>query len=107
MLNGHKFVSIVWLEYFHVSDRITQIEGVRLALSTKRNLGPQSKLAVFNVDDAIDQCACAGIEIEIRSTNEEHDPSHAGIYGEVEDHNDIAAILANRVTHAVYDAVSS
>ena len=94
---GHDFLSTVWLEYFHDSDRVVQISGARDALAVKLRLGARAKIATLNVGEAVTVCKQQGnIDIEVRLTGESHDPSHAGIHGYNDPANNArtAAILA-------------
>ena len=55
-LSSETYLSTEWLEYFDNSNKDTQMEGVRKTLSKKLKPTANSKITVFNVGDAKNQC---------------------------------------------------
>ena len=108
MRPGEPYLSTNWLEYFHDSDRQSQIAGVRQALADKNfRVSRTGAFAVLNVGAAVSACK-AGLnrQIEIIALGEAHDPSHTGIFGYTEYDPDIAARLATSVnSNEIYPAV--
>ena len=101
------FLSNVWLEFFHSANGQKQISGVLEALGKKRTVGPNSKLAVFSIQEALRRCAEVGVLVDIMTTGEPCDPSHAGIFGYVHENDDVAAILAEQVNHQIYSSTGT
>ena len=95
------FLSTDWLEFFHKHDRGTQLKGVLSALRKKIEVGATSKLAVFNVGDAKTKCEAGGFSVEVKTTGENDDPSHTGIYGYEHANEEVAAIFALQVRHSL------
>ena len=101
---GEYYLSNVWLEYFHCESRKIQIDGALAALRAKRDVRPSERLAVMAIGDVLHSCAEAGTLVEVKTTGEEHDPPHTGIYGYVDVNAEIAAVLAKDVRHEIYPA---
>ena len=105
---GEPYLSTNWLEYFHDSDRQSQIAGVRQALADKNfRVSRTGAFAVLNVGAAVSACK-AGLnrQIEIIALGEAHDPSHTGIFGYTEYDPDIATRLATSVNiNEIYPTV--
>ena len=104
---GEEYLSTNWLEYFHDSDRQSQIAGVRAKPSVIRQAIWQTKafavsrtgvFAVLNVGAAVSACKMGrNLDVAIVALGEAHDPSHTGIFGYTEHDTDIAALLAASV----------
>ena len=78
------------------------------ALGKKRTVAPNSRFAVFNILEALLRCAEeGGMLIEIMTTGELFDPSHTGIFGYPHANGEIAAILAELVTHQIYTSTGT
>lgn len=99
-------LSVNWLEYSQLPDRISQIAEVRRVLAKKmKRIGPTSKLAVLNVGRAIEAVKEAtGAKVLISVL---HDPvalvgqwddsSHSGVHGLNLDDDTPAVALAEAV----------
>ena len=96
---GEAYLSTNWLEYFHDSDRQSQISGVRRALADKGfRIRPSAAFAVLNVGEATTACQTdLNGNIRFIALGESHDPSHTGIFGYTMDDTNIAAVLAKMV----------
>lgn len=106
---GEEYLSTNWLEYFHDSERSTQINGVRRALSGKGfRVSRNAAFAVLNVGSTTAQCGnTLNIDIQFVALGESHDPSHTGIYGYVAQNAAVAELLAGLVNpREVYPAAS-
>ena len=102
------YLSNVWLEFFHCTNRQKQITGVLEALRRKRTVASKSKLAVFNIHEALLRCAEEGeVLLDIMTTGEPCDPSHAGIFGYPHANREVAAIFAELVTHQIYTSTGA
>ena len=97
---GEAYLSTNWLEYFHDSDRPTQIAGVRQALTDKGfQVRRAARFAVLNVGVAVAACSDQlNLAIQFVVLGESHDPSHTGIYGYTASHALAAAALAESVS---------
>ena len=89
-------MSTNWLEYFSDSDRDIQISGVRQALTDKGfRVRSTALFAVLNVGEWVAACGDAvDVRIRFMALGEDHDPSHAGIFGYHARNATVAAILA-------------
>jgi hypothetical protein len=96
---GESFLSTNWCEYFHLSDRQTQIDGVITSLRAKRTVRSGEFIVILNVGVAITSCAsCLGVTLQFTVLGEPGDPSHTGIFGYTEVNNaGIALVLASSV----------
>ena len=106
--SGEEYLSTNWLEYFHESERLSQIRGVRRALIHKGfRIQRSACFAVLNVGTAITACRrFLDIGVRFTTTGERLDPSHTGIYGYVTHSAATAAILAASVNPSeVYSAI--
>ena len=104
---GEAFLSTNWLEYFHQSERVAQLEGVRRALTNKGfQLRSTAHFAVLNVGSAISICRdYLALDVFFSTTGEIADPSHTGIYGYSSLNSRTAALLASSVNpNEVYPA---
>ena len=80
---GEDHLSVNWLEYFGVLDRLTAVQRIREAFQSKDyRLGTSGQLAVLNVA-AISAIAheIAHGSLRVEHLPLEDDPSHAGILG--------------------------
>ena len=105
---GEAYLSANWLEYFHAADRPAQLDGVRLALSSKGfRMSRAARFAVLNVGAAVDACRdLVGAPIRFIALGETQDPSHTGIYGYTVRDAAVAAALAGAVVaDGVYPAI--
>lgn len=108
MREGEEFLSTNWLEHFHLSERIEQLEGVKLALTNKGfQIRPTASFAVLNVGFSISSCKdLLALDIFFSTTGEPADPSHTGIYGYISQNARVAALLAKSVSPTeVYPAI--
>ena len=96
---GESYLSTNWLEYFHNSERQSQIAGVHRALADKGfHVRASTSSAVLNVGITIVVCKNAlNVDIQILTLGEPHDPSHTGIFGYQARNATVAAILATMV----------
>jgi hypothetical protein len=93
---NEEYLSTNWLEYFHDSDRQSQIVGVHQALTDKGfRVSPTGSFAVLNVGNTVSTVRQAR-DLKIRFVNfgEPHDPSHTGIFGYNAEDTDTATALA-------------
>ena len=99
MREGEVFLSTNWLEYFHESERVDQLEGVKQALTNKGfQIRSTAYFAVLNVGSAISICKdYLALDIFFSTTGEFSDPSHTGIYGYSSLNARTAALLAASV----------
>jgi hypothetical protein len=76
------YLSVNWLEYFGLSGRPNQLEGIRQALASKRLIGATARLALLNVG-AVHASGNAFIRLKVIHEPETAppDPSHSGIHG--------------------------
>lgn len=91
------YLSVNWLEFFHLADRKEEIREVRKALRLK--LGAKAKIAVLNVGKTISYVRTQSPDarnLSMLHEPEEDDPSHSGIYGFHDDHL-IADLIAEMV----------
>jgi len=105
---GEEFLSTNWLEYFHESERVAQLEGVKQALTNKGfQIGSTAFFAVSNVGSAISICRdYLALDIFFSTTGELADPSHTGIYGYVSLNACTAALIAASASpNEVYPAI--
>ena len=102
-----EYLSTNWMEYFHDSDRQSQIAGVRKALTDKGfQVSRGTAFAVLNVGAATAACKSElNLDIQIIALGEAHNPSHAGIFGYTEHNTDASSTLARQVRE-VYPAAS-
>lgn len=96
---GEEYLSTNWLEYFHDSDRQSQIAGVQQALVDKGfRVRRTASFAVLNVATSIASCRdILSVAIQFVVLGEAHDPSHTGIYGYTAQDSAVAALLATLV----------
>lgn len=99
---GEDFLSGVWLEYFHANCKGAQIADALAALRAKRKVPESARLAVMSIGDVLRRCAETGTLVEVKTTGETDDPSHAGVFGYVHANADVAAVLARKVRHQIY-----
>lgn len=102
---NEEYLSTNWLEYFHDSDRQSQIVGVHQALTDKGfRVSPTGSFAVLNVGSTVPTVRQAR-DLKIRFVNfgEPHDPSHTGIFGYNAEDTDTAVALA-RLAREVHPA---
>ena len=101
------YLSTNWLEYFHASDRQSQIAGVRQALAGKGfNVKPNGAFAVLNVGDTVSAIRQTGNRaLRFVVLGESRDPSHTGIFGYPAGDTDTATALA-RLVREVHPAVA-
>ncbi len=109
--HGEEYLSTNWLEYFHDSDRASQIAGVRQALADKGfRVSRNATFAVLNIGTTAERCRDElDAAIQFVALGEPHDPSHTGIFGYTIQKNDaIAALLAQLLNPGeVYPATVS
>ena len=106
---GELYLSTNWLEYFHNSERQSQIAGVHRALADKGfHVRASASFAVLNVGVTIVVCKNAlNLDIQILTLGEPHDPSHTGIYGCPPENTDAATLLAKSVAlNEMYSAAT-
>ena len=104
---GEEFLSTNWLEYFHKSERVAQLEGVKQALANKGfQIRSTAYFAVLNVGSAISICRdYLALDIFFSTTGELADPSHTGVYGYSSLNAQTAALLAASVnSNEIYPA---
>ena len=90
------FLSTNWLEYFHDSDRQTQVSGIRQALSDKGfRVSRNGGLAVLNVGDSIN--CVQQVALRFTLLGQARDPSHVGVFGYFPIDADIALVLSESV----------
>ncbi len=107
--SAEEYLSTNWLEYFHDSDRQSQISGAQHALADKGfRVRPTASFAVLNVGIATAACRNnLGLDIRFIVLGESHDPSHAGIYGYTTRNAAAAALLAMSVdSNEIYPATN-
>jgi len=93
-----KYLSVNWLEFFHLANRQEEIREVRKILRLK--LGAKAKIAVLNVGETISYVRTQSIDarnLSMLHEPEEDDPSHSGIYGLQYDDYLIADLIAEMV----------
>lgn len=76
-------VSVDWLEYFSGTLPI-QLRQARDAVAARRpsgKVGKQAQLAVVVVGDVHAAAKKGGKQVRVKTTGDETDPSHSGIYG--------------------------
>lgn len=78
-----QFLSVNWLESFHIADRPTQLEGVRATLAGKGfGVSPNGRFAILNVGIASQHVMeQQGLRLLFQLLGQAHDPSHCGIFG--------------------------
>lgn len=99
-----EYLSVNWLEFFHLADRQKEIREVRKGLRLK--LGAKAKIAVLNVGEAINYVRTQSPDarnLKVLYEPEEDDPSHSGIHGFRYDDHLIADLIAETVQE-VYPA---
>ena len=99
--NEH-YLSTNWLEYFSQPDRKSQIRSVVCSLRNKgRTVRSSTVLAVLNVGSVVSECKHQlGLDLRIATLGEPDDPSHTGIFGYVENNDEVALLLASLVDPA-------
>ena len=105
--SGEEYLSTNWLEYFHESERQSQIDGVIGALAGKGfHVAGNGSLAVLAVGDATSACKDRlDLDVRFMVLGDAHDPSHTGIYGYGERNVSAPALLAALVgRNEVYPA---
>jgi len=93
-----EYLSVNWLEFFHLADRQEEIREVRKVLSLK--LGAKAKIAVLNVGETTSYVRTKSPDarnLSMLHEPEEDDPSHSGIYGFQYDDRLIADLIAEMV----------
>jgi hypothetical protein len=93
-----KYLSVNWLEFFHLADRQEEIREIRKVLRLK--LGAKAKIAVLNVGETISYVRTRSPDarnLSMLHEPEEDDPSHTGIYGFQYDDRLIADLIAEIV----------
>lgn len=93
-----EYLSVNWLEFFHIADRQEEIREVRKVLSLK--LGAKAKIAVLNVGETTSYVRTKSPDarnLSMLHEPEEDDPSHSGIYGFQYDDRLIADLIAEMV----------
>ena len=93
-----EYLSVNWLEFFHIADRQEEIREVRKVLSLK--LGAKAKIAVLNVGETTSYVRTKSPDarnLSMLHEPEEDDPSHSGIYGFQYDDRLIADLIAEIV----------
>ena len=98
-----EYVSVHWLEYFSGTFR-QQLDQVRTAIEARgRTVGQQSKFGVAIVESVHKAARLHKKSVDVRTTGEIADPSHAGIYGlEPSDHLIAEEIAQHAVAHSAY-----
>ena len=98
--HGEEYLSTNWLEYFHDSDRASQIAGVRQAFADKGfRVRRNATFAVLNVGTTAERCRDElNVVIQFVVLGEPHDPSHTGIFGYAPGDYITAAALAYSVS---------
>ena len=78
-----QFLSVNWLEHFHVSDRQIQVSSVRDSLARKNfSVNPNGRFAVLNVGVADQQVRrFQGVRLLFQLLGQTSAPSHTGIFG--------------------------
>lgn len=107
---GEEYLSTNWLEFFHDSDRQSQIAGVQQTLAVKGfRVRSTASFAVLNVGASIASCRdTLSVIIQFVALGEAHDPSHTGIYGYTTQDPTVAALLATLVVpNEIYPATAS
>jgi len=96
---GEQYLSTNWLEFFHHSDRQSQIAGVQQALVDKGfRVRRTASFAVLNVGTSVASCRdTLSVTIQFVALGEAHDPSHTGVYGYTAQDATVAALLATLV----------
>ncbi len=101
-------VSVDWLEYFSGSLSI-QLRQVRDAVAARRRngkVGKQAQFAVVVVGDVHAAAKKGGKQVRVKTTGDETDPSHSGIYGlEPYDHIISQEIALRAVAYPAYPAI--
>ena len=101
-----EYLSVNWMEFFHLADQQDKIREVRKVLSSKLTLGAKAKIAVLNVGETIKYILTQSLDgrnLNVLHDPEEDDPSHSGIYGFRYDDHLIADLIAE-VVQEVYPA---
>ena len=98
-----EYVSVDWLECFSGTLR-QQLDQVRTAIEARgRTVGQQSKFGVAIVESVHKAARLHKKSVDVRTTGEIADPSHAGIYGlEPSDHLIAEEIAQHAVAHPAY-----
>ena len=95
------YLSTAWMEYFHCTDKETQLREVAKAFGAKRTLRASGRICVLNVREAIQACQQrSGVDIEVWLLGDDpDDPSHTGIYGykDIEANPDPTVVLSQLV----------
>ncbi|MCK4618544.1 MAG: hypothetical protein KAT52_01225 [Desulfobacterales bacterium] len=95
-----EYLSVNWLEFFHLADQQDEIQEVRKVLSSKLTLGAKAKIAVLNVGEIINYVHTQSPDarnLKVLYEPEEDDPSHSGIHGFRYDDHLIADLIAETV----------
>ncbi len=100
---GEEYLSTNWMEYFHDTNRRSQIAGVLQALADKGfRVSRTASFAVLNVGTVATACKNdLNLDVKIIALGESHDPSHTGIFGYTAEDTDTAAVLA-KLAREVY-----
>lgn len=94
-------VSVDWPEYFSGTLPI-QLRQVRDAVAARRQsgkVGKQAQFAVVVVGDVHAAAKKGGKQVRVKTTGDETDPSHSGIYG-LEPYDHIISQEIARLAHA-------
>lgn len=92
------FLSVNWLEFFRLYDRLEEIREVRKVLRLAP--GANAKIAVLNVGETITYIRIRSPdsrELSVLHVPEKDDPSHSGIYGLRYDDHLIADLIAEMI----------
>jgi len=95
-----EYLSVNWLEFFHLADQQDEIREVRKVLSSKLTLGAKAKIAVLNVGKTIKYVRTKSPDarnLSVLHEPKEDDPSHSGIYRFQHDDHLIADLIAEMV----------
>ena len=93
-----EYLSVNWLEFFHLADRQEEIREIRKVLRLEP--GAKAKIAVLNVGETISYVRTQSPDarnLSVLHEPEEDDPSHSGIYGFRYDDHLIADLIAEMV----------
>ena len=98
------YLSFNWLEYFKGKTEIEQIDEIRIILNKKmRRIGTQARLALLAVEEIHKEFKNAqeNPNIELQhlpvETPEWNDPSHCGLFIDIDQDEDVIAALLAQV----------
>jgi hypothetical protein len=98
---GEEYLSLNWLEYLQLLDRMSEIRTVREIYSKKLTITANARIAVLNVGVTRTQVELGSPDARIvqmlHEPIEPDDPSHSGIYNMRYDDELIAELIAESV----------